>query len=67
MGSYRSPYISFHAFTWERPKNDPGGWTPHIKGVWMLVVSLRSVNFGFWSHLQCSGQNAIIFSGEGLV
>ena len=24
----------------------------------MLVVSLRSVNFGFWSHLGCSGQNA---------
>ena len=26
----------------------------------MLVVSLRGVNFGFWSHLGCSGQNAII-------
>ena len=36
-------------------------------GVGMLVVSLRSVNFGFWSHLGCSGQNAIIFSREGLV
>ena len=33
----------------------------------MLVVSLRGVNFGFWSQLGCSGQNAIIFSGEGLV
>ena len=31
------------------------------------VVSLRGVNFGFWSHLGCSGQNAIIFSREGLV
>ena len=28
----------------------------------MLVVSLRGVNFGFWSHLGCSGQNAIIFA-----
>ena len=28
----------------------------------MLVVSLRGVNFGFWSHLGCSGQNAIICS-----
>ena len=32
----------------------------------MLVVSLMGVNFGFWSHLGCSGQNAIIFSREGL-
>ena len=44
----------------------PGG-TPHMKVVGMLVVSLRGVNFGFWSHLGCSGQNAIIFSREGLV
>ena len=27
----------------------------------------QGVNFGFWSHLRCSGQNAIIFSREGLV
>ena len=32
----------------------------------MLVVSLRDVNFGFWSHLGCSGQSAIVFSREGL-
>ena len=38
-----------------------------MKVVRMLVVSLRGVNFGFWSHLGCSGQNAIIFSREGLV
>ena len=44
-----------------------GGGTSHMKGVGMLVVSLRGVNFGFWSHLGCSGQNAIIFSREGLV
>ena len=43
------------------------GWTPHMKVVGMLVVSLRGVNFGFWSHLGCSGQNTIIFSREGLV
>ena len=36
---------------------DPGG-TPHMKG----VVSLRGVNFGFWSHLACSGQNTIMFN-----
>ena len=44
-----------------------GGGTRHMKGMGMLVVSLRGVNFGFWSHLGCSGQNAIIFSREGLV
>ena len=38
-----------------------------MKGVGMLVVSFRGINFGFWSHLGCSGQNAIIFSREGLV
>ena len=38
-----------------------------MNGVRMLVVSLRGVNFGFWSHLGCFGQNSIIFSREGLV
>ena len=38
-----------------------------MKGKGNLVVSLRGVNFGVWSHLQCSGNNAIIFSREGLV
>ena len=44
-----------------------GGGNPHMKVVGLLVVSLRVVNFGFWSHLGCSGKNAIIFSREGLV
>ena len=44
-----------------------GGGTLHMKGVGMLVVSLRGLNVAFWSHLGCSGQNAIIFSSEGLV
>ena len=30
-----------------------------MKGVGMLVVLLRGINFGFWSHLGCSEQNAI--------
>ena len=38
-----------------------------MKGAGMLVMSLRGVNFGFWSHLGCSEQNAIIFSREGLI
>ena len=33
-----------------------------MKGVGMLVVSLRGVSFRFWCHLSCSGQNAIIFT-----
>ena len=37
-----------------------------MKGEGMLVVSLRGVNFGFWSRLGCSGQNTIIFSRKGL-
>ena len=41
--------------------------TPHMEVVGMYVVSFRGVNFGFWSHLGCSGQNAIISSREGLV
>ena len=43
------------------------GGDSHMKGAGMLVVMLRGVNFGFWSHLGCSGQSAIIFSCEGLV
>ena len=39
----------------------------HMKGAGTLVVSLREVNFGFWSHVGCPGPNAIIFSREGLV
>ena len=38
-----------------------------MKVVRMLVVLLRGVNFRFWPHIGCSGQNAIIFNGEGLV
>ena len=44
-----------------------GGGDSLMKGVVTLVVSLRGVNFGFWSQLGCSGQNASIFSHEGLV
>ena len=38
-----------------------------MKGAGMLVVSLRGVNFGFWSHLGCSEENATKFSCQGLV
>ena len=39
----------------------------HMKQTGMLVVSLRGVNFGFWSRLGCSGQSANILSRQGLV
>ena len=39
----------------------------HMKQTGMLVVSLRGINFGFWSRLGCSGQSANILSRQGLV
>ena len=54
FGSYHA-FIAWVCLSLWRP-----GGTPHMKVVGMLVVSLRGVNFGFWSHLGCSGQNAII-------
>ena len=43
---------------------EPRGRDSHLEWTGMLVVSLRGVNFRFWSHLGCSGQNAIIFTVE---
>ena len=37
-----------------------------MKQTGMLVVSLRGVNFGFWSRLGCSGQSADILSRQDL-
>ena len=44
-----------------------GGGDSHMKWTGMFVVSLRGVNFVFWSRLGCSGQNVIIFSRQDLV
>ena len=44
-----------------------GGGDSHMKQTGMLVVSLRGVNFGFWSRLGCSGQSANILCHQGLV
>ena len=57
----------FLAFAFVSQARGGGGGTPHINGVGMLVVSLRGVNIGVWSHLGCFVQNGIIFSCEGLV
>ena len=45
----------------------PCGGDSHMKQTGMLVVSLRDVNFGFWSRLGCSRQSANILSRQGLV
>ena len=42
------------------------GGDSHMKGAEMLVVSLRCVNFRFWSRLGFSGKNVIIFRRKGL-
>ena len=44
-----------------------GGGGSHMKQTGMLVVSLRGVNFGFWSRLGSSGQSTNILSRQGLV
>ena len=43
----------------------PPGGNSHMKGAGMLVVSLRGVNFKFWSRLGWSAQNTIIFNRSG--
>ena len=43
------------------------GGDSHMKQTGMLVISLRGVNFGFWSRLGCAGQSANILSRQGLV
>ena len=43
------------------------GGDSYMKQTGMLVVSLRGVNFGFWSLLGCSAQSANILSRQGLV
>ena len=43
-----------------RRRGGEGEGASHMKQTGMLVVSLRGVNFGFWSRLGCSGQSANI-------
>ena len=56
-----NPGTGISKFSPSAAQASPRGGYSHMKGAWMLVVSLRGVNFGFWSHLGCSGQNGIIF------
>ena len=57
-------FFSFEIFT---QGTRPGGGDYHTKQTGMLVVSLRGVNFGFWSPLGCSGQSVNILCRQGLV
>ena len=41
-----------------------GGGSSHMKQTEILVVSLRGVNFGFWSRLGCSGHSTNILSHQ---
>ena len=40
------------------------GGDSHMKQTGMLVVSLRGINFGFWSRLGCSRQSVNILSWQ---
>ena len=58
---------TFDPFVGTLTINNTRGGDSHIKQTGMLVVSLRGVNFGFWSRLGCSAQSANILSRQGLV
>ena len=56
-GRTSSRHLDRDVITWQESLKmrgheipSPGG-APHMKGVGMLVVSVRGVNFGFWPHL----------------
>ena len=57
----------FGTFEKRAPVSGVGGKDSYMTQTGMLVVSLRGVNFGFWSRLGCSGQSANILSRQGLV
>ena len=70
----KHPRFCFPRFVsvWPAPEVVDGicearGGDSYMKQTRMLVVSLRGVNFGFWSRLECSGQSANILSRQGLV
>ena len=67
IGSCRAKFETGQTLPSSQGGRGWGGGTPHMKVVGMLIVLLRGVNFRFWSHLGCCGQNAIIFSCERLV
>ena len=61
FGTWSALYLS-HDHMLVKLFSPGGGGDSHMKQTGMLVVSLRGVNFGFWSRLGCSGQRANILS-----
>ena len=59
MGSGKFDVESNPVMAWSR------GGDSHMKQTGMLVMSLRGVNFGFWSCLGCSGQSVNILRRQG--
>ena len=66
-GNWVSFYIGIDVIIENYTWYGGGGGEYHMKQTGMLVVSLRGVNFWFWSPLGCSGQSANILSRQGLV
>ena len=61
---------SQHHISCRIPEGGGGGGRgadSYMKQTGMLVVSLRGVNFGFWSRLGSSGESANILCRQGLV
>ena len=54
---------------YDKPRQfSPGGGLTYEEGRdARRLAYIRGVNFGFWSHLGCSGQNVITCSREGLL
>ena len=52
------------AYTPGEEGGEGGGVTSHMKVVVVLVVSLRGINFGFWSHLGCLFYYVVSFRGQ---
>ena len=52
--------------SWDTDRSSLPGGLPYERGGDARRF-VAGVNFGFWSHLGCSGQNAKIFSRKGLL
>ena len=50
--------------SWDGQEHPPPGGGSHMKQTGILVVSLRGVNFRFWSRLGCSGHDINILTRQ---
>ena len=62
-----SEIFSHWGSKWDKPSSGGVGGRelPYERGGDARRLA-QGINFWFWSHLECSGQNAIIFSRKGL-